>query len=306
MLKKYILAVLLAVVSTFTVAKEYKIYVPNAAGSGAGDTMARKISEIYAKRNNGNSLVVHNVPGGSHVLAVNEFKKQSLALIVSTGSIHVYNYLQPEPLPYSDADFNVLAELGEILMFYFTYPGSGIDNIKDLISAPSNKPLLIGSHANNTLININSLRKNLGAQVDAVPFKNPQDMISNVMGKHLMVGLATGSGNLFELAETGKIKVLGSSGQQPLKVKGMTIPSVPTVLKVPQWNGFHWISISPGSSAEHVQLAKDISEIISSKEFLDILPSLILFQSDSKEPPITVIQRMRNSLLKHRDLLGTP
>jgi tripartite-type tricarboxylate transporter receptor subunit TctC len=136
--KKYILVALLAVVSTFTMAKDYKVYVPNPPGSGAGDAMARKISEIYSRRNNGHALVVVNVPGGNHVLAINEYKKQSLSLILSTSTMHVFNYTQPEIVNYSDKDFNHIAELGEVPSFYFTYPGSGINN-KDGAHAQSHQ-----------------------------------------------------------------------------------------------------------------------------------------------------------------------
>jgi hypothetical protein len=306
-MKKIIATLLLFSWVVTAQAKDYKVYVPNPVGSGAGDAMARKISEIYSRSNNGHALVVVNVPGGNHVLAINEFRKQSPSLILSTSTMHVFNYLQPEIVNYSDEDFNHVAELGELYSFYFTYPGSGINNIKDLISAPGNKPLLIGSHANNTLININSIKKNLGSAVESVTFKNPTEMITNVVGKNLMVGLSTGGGNnLFEMAKTGKIKILGSTANKNVRIQDIEIPSVSTQLKVPQYNGYQWISISPGNSAEHTQLASDIKEIVSGKEFQNFLQSVLIFPSGTKEPPIKLITRMRNAMLLNRDLLAAP
>lgn len=302
-----LLAIGLTIFASLLQAKDYRIYVPNPAGSSSGDAMARKISEIYSRSNNGHALVVVNVPGGNHVLAINEYKKQSPALIVSTSTMHVFNYLQPEIVNYSDEDFNHIAELGELYSFYFTYPGSGINNIKDLISVPSNKSLLIGSHANNTLININSIKKHLGSTVEAVTFKNPTDMITSVIGKNLMVGLSTGGGNnLFEMAKAGKVKILGSTANKNVRIQDIEIPSVSTQLKVPQYNGYQWISINAGNSAEHTQLTNDIKEIVLGSEFQNFLQSVLIFPSGTKEPPIKLIQRMRNSVLLNRDLLASP
>ena len=307
-MKKIIATIFLLSCVTLTQAKDYKIYVSNPPGSSIGDAMARKISEIHSKKNNGSALVVVNVPGGNHVLAINEYKKQSLALIVSTSTMHVYNYLYPEIVNYSDDDFNHIDELGELYSFYFTHPGSGINRINDLLTMSSqDKPMLIGSHANNTLININSLKKNLRATVEAVPFKSPTEMITNVAGKNLMVGLSTGGGNnLFEMAKAGKIKILGSTANKSVRIQDVEIPSVSAQLKVPQYNGYQWISISPGNSNEHVQLAKDIKEIVSGQEFQSFLPSVLSFASGTTEPPIKLIIRMRNSVLLNRDLLTSP
>jgi len=306
MLKKYLLTLLIALTTSVAMAKDYKVYVPNPAGSSSGDAMSRKISEIYSRSNNGNALVVVNVSGGNHVLAINEYKKQSLSLIVSTSTMHVFNYLQPEIVNYSDEDFNHVAELGELYSFYFTYPGSGINSIKDLISAPSNKPLLIGSHANNTLVNIQSIRKNLGSIVESVPFKDPSEMITYVIGKNLMVGLSTGNGNFFEMAKAGKIKILGSTADKTVRINNIEIPSVSAQLKVPQYNGYQWISISPGNTDEHIRLANDIKQIVSGQEFQNFLQSLLIFPSGSKEPSIKQITSMRNHLLLNRDLLDAP
>jgi tripartite-type tricarboxylate transporter receptor subunit TctC len=306
-MKKIIATILLFSWVALTQAKEYKIYVPNPPGSSIGDAWARKLSEIYSKKKNGNSLVVVNVPGGNHVLAINEYKKQSLALIESSSTMHVFNYLQPEIVNYSDEDFNHIAEIGELYSFYFTYPGSGINNIKDLISAPGNKPLLIGSHANNTLININSIKKNLGAAVEAVPFKSPTEIITNVASKNLMVGLSTGGGNnLLDMAKAGKVKILGSTANKSVRIQDVEIPSVSAQLKVPQYNGYQWISISPGNSNEHTQLANDIKQIVSGQEFQSFLLSVLSFPSGINEPPIKSITRMRNSVLLNRDLLAAP
>jgi tripartite-type tricarboxylate transporter receptor subunit TctC len=307
-MKKILLALIASLVTATAMAGEnYKIYVPNPPGSSSGDAMARKISEMYSRLNNGRSLSVHNVPGGNHILAVNEFRQQPLALIVSSSTMHVYNYLQPEIVTYSDDHFNHIAELGELYRFYFTFPGSGINKVEDLVTFPVTKPLLIGSHANNTLININSINKNLKAGVKAVTYKNPTEMITNVAGKHLSVGLSTGGGNnLFEMAKSGKVQILGSTASRHVKIQDIEIPSASAQLKVQQYNGYQWVSITPGNSAEHKQLAEDVKKIVASQEFQSFLPSVLSFPSNSKEPPIKLIQRMRNDVLSNRDLLTLP
>lgn len=304
-MKKFIYAIFLCLGVSMAQAKDYKIFVPNAPGSASGDVMARAISNQYAKLNNGNKLIVANVPGGSHVLAINEYKKEPLALIVTTSTMGVFNYLQPEIMNYSDKDFNIIAELGMSPMYYFTNPNSGIKDIKDLLSQPrGTKPIMIGSTSTLTLLSINTIKK-AGAPVEAVSYKNHTEILLQVAGGHLPIGLITGGGNsLFEMAQAGKVKILGSTFVKPMNIKGIDIPSVSQQLKVPQYDGGQWISISPGDSAEHQQLTKDIKNILSSEEFQSILPNQVVFPSGTKEPPISFIQRWRNTVLKNRDLIS--
>ncbi len=306
-MKKFMYAIFLCLGVSVAQAKDYKIFVPNAPGSASGDIMARAISDQYAKLNNGNKLLVANVPGGSHVIAINEYKKEPLALIVTTSTMGVFNYLQPEIMSYSDKDFNIIGELGMSPMYYFTNPTSGIKDIKDVMAPPKlwgQKPIMIGSTSTLTALSINTLKK-AGAPVEAVGYKNHTEILLQVAGGHIPMGLITGGGNsLFEMAQAGKVKILGSTFVKPMNIKGIDIPSVSQQLKVAQYDGAQWLSISPGDSAEHQQLTKDIKNILASEAFQSILPGQVVFPSGSKEPPLAFIQRWRNTVVKNRDLIS--
>jgi tripartite-type tricarboxylate transporter receptor subunit TctC len=163
---------------------------------------------------------------------------------------------------------------------------------------------MIGSTSTLTLLSINTMKK-AGAPVEAVGYKNHTEILLQVAGGHIPMGLITGGGNsLFEMAQAGKVKILGSTFVKPMNIKGIDIPSVSQQLKIPQYDGAQWLSISPGDSAEHQQLTKDIKNILASEAFQSILPGQVVFPSGSKESPLAFIQRWRNTVVKNRDLIS--
>ena len=110
-MKKIIVGALMSLIAlSASAADSYKIIVPNPAGAATTDLIARRIADQYNK-NTGKNLVVVNKPGGNQILAVNEFKQEKLAVIMGAFSMHVYNYMQANSLPYQDSDFQHLVFL---------------------------------------------------------------------------------------------------------------------------------------------------------------------------------------------------
>jgi len=299
-----ILTGILLIVSNPIWAKEYSFYVSNPAGSASGDAIARKIAEIYNKKNTKSTLVVVNVPGGNHTLAVNRFKQDSLAVIVSSSTMHIYNYLDLPHLSYTDNDFNHVAELGELYSVYYTYTGSPIQTIQDLVTKlPASSLPFIGSHANNTLINVRSLAHEKASALKPISFKSPSEMLTQVLGKHLMVGLSTPGGNaLLEMVAAGKIKLIGSTANRLIVLNGIEIPSVSQALNIPQFNGYQWVSITPGDSEEHRALAREIQMIVYSNEFQKFLPTVFNFPSGRKDNHLSKILSLRQSAKEYQFL----
>jgi tripartite-type tricarboxylate transporter receptor subunit TctC len=301
-MKSIILSLLLSV-SVFATAAEYKIITPNSAASGGSDLVARRLSDLYQKKT-GNALVVVNASGGNHVVAANAFKQESthaIAAVTPTSTMMVYNHL--ESLPYRDSDFNIIAEFGSSENIYFSNTASGVNGPKDLVGTlpRSNKPF-IGSHATSSLVNINALRKFLNTPVTPVNYKNPSDVVMDVVAGNIDVGCvaAAAINLLIEMEQAGKIKIIGTTSDASVRINGHMVSSVPKDLKVVQFNNYVWLAITPGTTAEHRQLARDLQELMRTAEMQEALASVAYHPSG--RAPDQIIKEMRRSILENRDL----
>jgi tripartite-type tricarboxylate transporter receptor subunit TctC len=300
---KSIIFYLLLTACTLVLAAEYKIITPNSAASGGSDLVARRLSELYQKKT-GNVLVVVNAPGGNHIVAANAFRtesKRAIALITPTSTMMVYNHL--DTLPYQDSDFNVIAEFGSSENIYFANVSSGINSPKDLVSTlPQSQRPFIGSHATSSLVNINALRKFLNAPVTAVNYKNPADVVMDVVAGNINVGCvaAAAINLLIEMEQAGKIKIIGTTSSAPVRINGHMVASVPKDLRVMQFNNYVWLAISPGTTIEHQQLTQDLQDLMRTAEMQEALASVAYHPSG--RAPDQIIKEMRRSILENRDL----
>jgi tripartite-type tricarboxylate transporter receptor subunit TctC len=298
---KKLLSIILLTCSLCAMAKEYRIYVPNSAGSGGGDTVARQLAESYYKKT-GNTLVVTNVPGGNHVVAVNAYKNDShISLIVVTSTMMVWNHLNS--VPYSDLDFNVIAELGASPFFYFANTASGITNPQELTTRLNSNPtIFIGHHDTAGSFNIAFLSKFVNPAIRPIPYKSPADVILGVVSNTVQVGVVSGAiVQLEELEKAGKIKIIGSTFLRPLEVNNHWALSMSQVLKVSQFNGYVGIAVSPGDTAEHQQLIQDIHTIMKTKEIQDTIANL-QYKPTGSNPPMKFILEMRQKFLENQDI----
>jgi tripartite-type tricarboxylate transporter receptor subunit TctC len=268
-MKKIFLTFLISLMSVSVWASDsYKIIVPNPAGAATTDLIARRIANQYNK-NTGKTLVVVNKPGGNQIPAVNEFKQEKLAVIMGAFSMHVYNYMQAGNLPYKDTDFNHLIFFGEQPGVYFVETNSPIRSINDLLTQlPKSKQPLIGSHATNTLLNVMSIKMYQDFRIEPVNYKNPNDMIMDVVGGRLPVGFTSlGGTNLVELEKQGKIRFIANSTKKDLRVNDKIVPSLNKATGLAQFNGAAIMSMTPGNSDEHQQLANELLKIVNEPEF---------------------------------------
>ena len=92
-------------------AAEYQLIVPNPPGSSS-DVVARVIAEEY-NRISGNTLILEYAVGGDHIIAVNKFRSlPKPAVILGSTTMHVFNYVYKDSLPYSDQDFDHVGWIG--------------------------------------------------------------------------------------------------------------------------------------------------------------------------------------------------
>jgi tripartite-type tricarboxylate transporter receptor subunit TctC len=300
-MKKILLALITSIVSTVAVANEpYKIFVPNPPGSGSGDAVSRKVAEIYNKKTN-NSINVVNIAGGNQVPAILAYKKEKAAAILLVSSQLVYKTIPDSELPYSDNDFHLIGDIGENLNFFWARTDSDIKTTKDLFDAlPKSKKPLVGSQSALTMVNIKSLAKYKNVDVKPVSFKGVPEMLINVLNKEIDVGLsAIGGNSVMEYVRKGDLRLIGHTGSRPIKVGGKIIPSIRADLGIPQFNGYLWIAVTPGT--ENTAIVKELKAIIASKEMQDYFESLYLYPvgGDMWQN----IKNMRSQAEKNQDII---
>ena len=269
MMKKLILSVMImASASIASAAETYKIFVGNAPGSATTDLIARRVADIYNKKT-GNVLKVVNVPGGNQIPVIVEFKKERIALLSGTFTMHVYNYMTNDNLPYNDGDFQHISFLGEQPAIYFSAAGSAIKTPNDLITVlpESGKPF-IGTHATQPFLNIMSLKTYKDKRITPVNYRGPNEIITDTVAERIPVGFAAvGGSSIRDLEKEGRVQFIGNTTTQDLVINGKTVPSVAKALNIMQFNGAAIMSLRSGDSPEHKKLAKDISEIMNAPDF---------------------------------------
>lgn len=276
-MKKILLALLTYIVTTVAMANEpYKIFVPNLAGSGSSDAVSRKLAEVY-NRKTGNSINVVNIAGGNQIPAILAYKKEKAAAVIVISSQLVYKTLPDSELPYTDSDFHLIGDIGENLNFFWARSDSNIKTTKDLFETlPKLQKPLIGSQSALTMVNIKSIAKHKHVDVKHVAFKGVPEMLINVLNKEIDVGLsAIGGNSVMEYVRKGDLRLVGHTGSRPIKVDGKVIPSVRTDLGIPQFNGYLWLAVTPGT--ENTAVVKELKTIIASKEMQDYFESLYLY-----------------------------
>jgi tripartite-type tricarboxylate transporter receptor subunit TctC len=305
MLKKIIFSALLAAtMSTASAAETYKIFVGNPAGAATTDLIARKVGEIYHK-NTGNTLQVVNVPGGHQIPVIVEFKKEKIALLSGTFTMHVYNYMTNDNLPYNDKDFKHLGFLGEQPAIYFTEAGSPIKTPKDLITVlpESGKPF-IGTHATQPLLNIMSLRTYKDKRITPVHYRGPNDIIADAVAGRLPVGFAAvGGSNIRDLEKQGRVQFIGNTTAQDLTINGKKVPSVAKELGIMQFNGAAIMSMRAGDTPEHQKLAADITKILNDPEFRKWLMENWVVPVKTDKDATTFLNELRAEHIARKDWL---
>lgn len=280
----------------------FKIIVPNPIGSGSGDSIARKIAEIY-NRQTGNNIVVVNIPGGNQIPAILAFKKEKAAATILVSSQLVYKTLPDDQLPYTDRDFFLLAELGENPNFFWTSSKTDLQNARDLINKlPRSSKPMIGYQSTLTMINIRSLAQHSKVDITPVGYKGVPEMLLNVLSGEILVGHGAIGGNaVMEYVRQGQLRLLGSTSSRPIKIGDTIVPSVSQQLGAPQFNGFLWLGVTPG--IENTPMGQTLRNIVQSKEMQDYLNSIFLYPTG--QDPNVVVRNMREQAERHKNLFVT-
>jgi tripartite-type tricarboxylate transporter receptor subunit TctC len=205
-----------------------RIVVPFNAGSGA-DSSSRFYGELMAKMF-GQQVLVENKPGGSGVLAVQAARQAPAdghTILMGSNSPAVVNAIMMKNLPYDPfKDLRPLYGISMTPVAFAVKADSPHKTIGDLVAAAkkANRPLQLGNYSAGYQLVAAWLGTASGLPVTHIPYKGGAQMLTDVVGGQLEVGVIDFGGTL-ELMKGGRLRVLAITGDK----REPKFPDIPTM-----------------------------------------------------------------------------
>lgn len=208
--------------------KPIRIYVPFNAGSGA-DSSSRVYGEMIGKIL-GQQVVVDNRPGGSGVLAVQATRQAPAdghTILMGSNSPAVVNAITVKNLPYDPfKDLRPLYGIAVSPVAFAVKADSPYKTMADLVAAArkDNRPLQLGNYSAGYQLVAAWLGTASGLPVTHIPYKGGAQMLTDVVGGQLEVGVIDFTGTT-ELMKSGRLRVLAITGDK----REAKYPDIPTM-----------------------------------------------------------------------------
>jgi len=300
-MKKLLVMIACLIFATLATAAEYSVIIPNPPGSSS-DTVGRAIADEYT-RLTGNTLVFDYVPGADQMIAATKFKNQSrLSVIVGTSTMHVFNHVYKDSLQYSDADFDHVGWIGWTPNVWYVRSDSPLKTLEDVNTRlRTQQTINVGVDGLNSESNVISVRKNhpSGSAAEIIKYKGSPQVLADVLGGHIDIAVSSVSSLITSNADDGKIRILATTNDVPIKINGLLVPTAHNILNVNQFNGAFLLSISPANNAESQRLKEDLFRSINSVAVREKL-SKINIEVTARDTNFTkrIIQEYREKLNK--------
>ncbi|MBC7726702.1 MAG: tripartite tricarboxylate transporter substrate binding protein [Microbacteriaceae bacterium] len=201
--------------------KAIKILVPFTAGSGA-DSTSRFYGEHLGRLFN-QTVTVENRPGGSGVVAVQAtrgFPADGHTILMGSNSPAVVNAITIKNLPYDPfKDLRPLYGIAISPVAFVVRADSPYKTMAELVAAAkkANRPLQLGDYSAGYKLVAAWLGSASGLAVDHIPYKGGAQMLIDVVGGQLEVGVIDFTGTI-ELLKAGRVRVLAiTAGQRDAK-----------------------------------------------------------------------------------------
>jgi tripartite-type tricarboxylate transporter receptor subunit TctC len=205
-----------------------RIYVPFNAGSGA-DSSSRVYGEMIGKMF-GQQVLVENKPGGSGVLAVQATRQAPAdghTILMGSNSPAVVNAITIKNLPYDPfKDLRPLYGIAISPVAFTVKTDSPYKTMADLVAAAkqSNRPLQLGNYSAGYQLVAAWLGTATGLPVTHIPYKGGAQMLTDVAGGQLEVGVIDFTGTT-ELMKGGRVRVLAITADK----RDPKFPDIPTM-----------------------------------------------------------------------------
>jgi tripartite-type tricarboxylate transporter receptor subunit TctC len=300
-MKKLLFIIACVFFTASTTAAEYSLIIPNPPGSSS-DTVGRAIADEYT-RLTGNTLVFDYVPGADQMIAAVKFKNQSrLSVIVGTSTMHVFNHVYKDSLQYSDAEFDHVGWIGWTPNVWYVRSDSPLKTLEDVNTRlKAQQTINVGVDGLNSESNVISVKKNhaFGSSAEIIKYKGSPQVLADVLGGHIDLAVSSVSSLITSSADDGKIRILATTNDVPIKINGSSVPTAHNILNVNQFNGAFLLSVSPANTAESQRLKEDLFRAINSVAVREKL-SKINIEVNASDANFTrrIIQEYREKLNK--------
>ena len=208
--------------------KPIKIMVPFTAGSGA-DSASRFYGEQLSKLLN-QTVTVENRPGGSGVVAVQAVRAAPAdghMILMGSNSPVVVNAITIKNLPYDPfKDLRPLYGIAISPVAFAVRADSPYKTMADLVAASKkdNRPLQLGNYSAGYQLGAAWLGTASGLAVNHIPYKGGAQMLTDVVGGQLDVGVVDFTGTV-ELMKGGRLRVLAITADK----RDAKYPDIPTM-----------------------------------------------------------------------------
>jgi len=208
--------------------KPFKFLVPFTAGSGA-DSASRFYGEQIGKLF-GQPVTVENRPGGSGVVAVQATRQAPAdghTILMGSNSPAVVNAITVKNLPYDPfKDLRPLFGVAISPVAFAVKADSPFRTMADLVAAAKkdNRPLQLGNYSAGYQLVAAWLGTASGLPVTHIPYKGGAQMLTDVVGGQLEVGVIDFTGTV-ELMKGGRLRVLAITADK----RDAKYPDIPTM-----------------------------------------------------------------------------
>jgi tripartite-type tricarboxylate transporter receptor subunit TctC len=218
-----------------------RIFVPFTAGSGA-DSSSRFYGEMIGKTF-GQQVLVENKPGGSGIVAVQATRQAPAdghTILMGSNSPAVVNAIMIKNLPYDPfKDLRPLFGISMSPVAFAVKADSPHRTVGDLVAAAKkeNRPLQLGNYSAGYQLVAAWLGTAAGVPVTHIPYKGGAQMLTDVVGGQVEVGVIDFSGTQ-ELMKGGRIRVLAITGDK----REAKYPDIPTMREsgFPEFQTWVW------------------------------------------------------------------
>ena len=208
--------------------KQIKILVPFNAGSGA-DSSSRFYGELLGKMF-GQQVLVENRPGGSGVVAVQATRQapaDGYTILMGSNSPAVVNAITIKNLPYDPfKDLRPLYGIAISPVAFAVRADSPFKTLAELVAAAKKdkRPLQLGNYSAGYQLVAAWLGSASGLPVTHIPYKGGAQMLTDVVGGQLEVGVIDFTGTT-ELMKGGRLRVLAITADK----RDPKYPAIPTM-----------------------------------------------------------------------------
>jgi tripartite-type tricarboxylate transporter receptor subunit TctC len=254
--------------------RPFTLIVPFPAG-GASDALARQVAPSLSKAM-GQTVIVENITGASGTLAAQRMLSaphDGHHIMVVSSSETIMPPLLMSSVKFQAEDFRLLVDGMSVPLALIARTGLPLNTVEELVAYarnPANKPLSYGSLGNGSIAHLAAehFEQLTGAKLVHVPYRGGAPLTTDMIGNQIDISFFPFAGGAIQLAETGKVKVLGiaSATRLPHLAKYPLLTQAPGLKTYvySAWNSFAVPRAVPEAMAE--RLNRELNAILQTPE----------------------------------------